>query len=93
MRDRDQGLYRLVLGTALALALVILYLGARRLLSRSPAPPEPVERPPLPVPGRTETETPATALPPLHIIRKAGKAPASKPPAIPMPPIKPDRED
>ena len=94
-RERDHGLYGLVIGTAVLLAAVILYFGARRLLSRpAPRPVPPVETPPepQPEPAATRTETPATFLPPLQIIRKAGKPPQHKPPAIPMPPIKPDRE-
>ncbi|MFA5140009.1 MAG: hypothetical protein WC728_12320 [Elusimicrobiota bacterium] len=100
--DKDEGLYRVVLWTAAVLAAVILYFGGRRLFRAQPPalPSEELAAPRVSsdaVPVRSSvTETPPSVLPPIKLLRVEGKRAGTRhkavPPAIPQPPIQPDKK-
>jgi len=90
--DESDGLFKVVVGLAIALAAVILYYGLRGLFLGAPASTRTAPPPVQPeTPGVSRTETPPSYLPPIKLLRIEGKRGAARresPPAVPKPPVK-----
>ena len=90
MRDESDGIFKLVVGLAVLLAVVILYYAGRRAFTHLAIPGQaaPVSAQPAQK-GGSLTETPPSYLPPIKLIRIEGKrAKRETPPAVPKPPVK-----
>src|SRR5687768_54372 len=96
--EAKNGLYTAVFGLAIGLALVILYFGGKRLLASraavsGPAPSQVPVQPQPPADDPYDTAAPSM-LPPVKVKRIEGKprpARRSMPPAVPQPPVGPDK--
>ncbi|MFA6030153.1 MAG: hypothetical protein WC969_09885 [Elusimicrobiota bacterium] len=94
-RKTERLIYNGVFAAALLLAALLLVSAGRRLLARwkAPAPPAAaVAAAPDPMKdGMSRVERPMPFIPPVQLIRRAPQRRASAPPAVPAPPITPDK--